>query len=172
MVLKDCFGNKIQTPVISSTDHQEFVNARVIRIKKGKIYVTLNTDPDTFDDIPHNKFYYLRSKYYQKYGLKPGELIDCRLIREESGFFFEPIHPFYKIGHEYPFTIISKTKIAKYPDDEIPALELLNEYGRNILLPLNEQVNENIQGEKIFCTVKDIRRSNLILYCNKKAFSS
>ena len=197
VILKDHFGNKIKTSFDWSEKDLDELEARVIRIKKGQIYVDAEPQASCFDEIIKNAYhsfrisglrtlsqkyeyyilkddldrtYHLRTKYYQKYFLKPGQLVRCRMIRGESGFYFEPDHPFYTIGETYAFTIVCRTSIQKYPEKETPALELQNDYGKNILLPLAILGNHDAQKETIECRVDDIYRGSLILSHKKSPF--
>lgn len=53
--------------------------------------------------------------YYRHYGIKPGDMIRCRLDRINclGRFFFEPDHPFYELYKTYQFTIKEFNKSGK-----------------------------------------------------------
>lgn len=194
--LEDCFGNEILAIAEKEVLQGEHISARVSRIKKGRVYVNLDVDPPAFKDVADGEFhlfeitgfrtvskkyeyfvlkdrqerkYMLRSKYYQHYNLKIGKTIQCRMIREEKDFYFEPAHPHYKINGIYPFTIVGRTEIMNYPEQRIPAIELINAFGKNIILPVDKGINSKIKNGRINCQVCDIRKSEVLLDCKKKS---
>lgn len=106
--------------------------------------------------------YKLRSKYFEKYGFKIGQSIQCRLVREENETYLEPRHPYYTIGNVYTFDIIRDEFIIDYPKGEIDAYLLRNDYGKPVHIPKKDVKGKVIDG-KIKCTVSDIRKSRLYL---------
>ena len=56
---------------------------------------------------PDQKKYLLDSKEYSDYNIECGSQIDCRLdkINCKGEFFLEPLHPYYKEGENYSFSL-------------------------------------------------------------------
>lgn len=121
---------------------------------------------DDTGNSPGDFTYKLRSKYFEKYDLKIGQSIQCRIIREEKETYLEPKHPFYTIGEKYTFEIIGDEFIINYPKGEIEAYLLKNDYGKAMHIP-KKGVKEKVKNGKIICTVTDIRKSRLFLDCIK-----
>ena len=108
--------------------------------------------------------YKLRSKYFEKYDFKIGQSIQCRMIQEDKETYLEPKHPYYTIGKEYTFDIIGDEFIIDYPQGEIDAYLLKNDYGKSIHVPKNG-VKGKVKDGKLMCTISDIRKSRLHLDC-------
>lgn len=193
-ILTDCFKQKIILPArdIIPLLKNKKIEATVTRIKKGSVFISVTENQDTFLDIEHcaihlfkvirlidyrnhhayyicedkeGRKYNLRRKYYEKYNLKPGSEIKCRMIREGDSYYFEPEHPVYKIGLIYDFEILGKTQIEQYPEGTIPAYIIRNDYGKVVFLPCKNVNKKRIIGNMINCMVADIRKSMLLLEC-------
>jgi hypothetical protein len=197
-VFEDVFGNDIMLPiddVKEGISGLQAVRAKVIRIKKGKVFISTGESRDTFSELANddwhlftiektktygekyeyfilrdklNRSYKLRKKYYLKYGLRLGQQIKCRMIRGENTFFFEPEHPVYRIGETYDFEILGGTTISVYPEGKKDVYKLENKLGKDVLIP-KDLVPEPEKDSLISCIVTDIRKSQLILDCTKEA---
>lgn len=171
------------------------VRLKVTRIRNGKIFLSepefdigttsgLKTGEEyvfnisDFIDDPGNRSYFvittgngskfkLRSKYYEKYGLKKGQKINCRLISKGKELFFEPRHPVYEINKHYDFEVVGEKVIQRYPDMEKQVYVLRHDYGKDIILPLENVHKRLIGNNKINCIIKDIQKARLYLDCRK-----
>jgi hypothetical protein len=196
-VFEDVFCNKVELPMNlfhAPLKVGEMLRLKVIRIKKGQIYLSepgfeiensrlkdgieyLFTISD-FIDYPGNRSYFiltsnegskykLRYKYYEKYELKVGQTIYCRLIKEGKDLYFEPRHPYYVINGLHDFKIISEEIMPYYPTGVRKVYILQNDYGKNIMVPAEQTSARHIHEGKIICRVKDIRKGRLFLNCRK-----
>ncbi|MCB2219269.1 MAG: hypothetical protein KQI35_02655 [Bacteroidetes bacterium] len=189
-LFEDCLGNDVLLPQRDMDITTNVLTARVTRIKKGKVYISTDGVSESFTELKHGDFhrfrvtqlvsygdnyeyfilidqkgreYKLRRKYYSEYGIQIDHEIRCRIIREGSDFYFEPEHPFYKIGKLYEFELIERTEIDVYPDGRWPTFVFRNDFGKNILIH-EKKINAEIQiGHLQTLLVKDIRKSELIL---------
>jgi hypothetical protein len=197
-VFEDVFGNEIMLPLDSFAEPPRIglkVRLNVTRIKKGLIYLSepgydiknsgLKTGLEYaftikgFINNPGNRSYFiiateegakfkLRFKFYENYGLKVGQTINCRLIKNGRDLFFEPSHPSYKINHWYDFEVIGEKGVHYYPTGEKKVYILRNNFGKNILLPAEKVNPGQIKNNKINCRVKDIRKARIFLTCRKQ----
>lgn len=117
------------------------ISCRLERIKKGKLFLSLESDKPTHSGLitgktysftivgerinPGDKLSYfvlkdengnkhlLKKKYYIHYGLKRGMIIDCTVDKftSEGFFFLEPENPWYKQGESYEFKILEIQKL-------------------------------------------------------------
>lgn len=196
-VFEDVFCNEIKLPVLKFNETLQVgqvVKLKIARIKKGQVYIA---DPgfeekfvgmqlgneytflikDLFDShgnrsyylliSPDGKKFKLRRKYYEKYGLKVGQNIVCRVKKSRREFYLEPEHPKYKIGHVYDFEIIEDKNIPQYPFGEKRVLILRNDYGKNIYLSTGKRIVHHSVNDKIQCLVKDIHKGKLNVKWNK-----
>ena len=196
VLFTDSFENKIKVPfedLPRKLIAGEKLDCRVVKIKKGRLLISINDDIDDFSELKagikysfkishiktyagkyeyyvltdsNGKKYKLRKKFYVKYGLKPGQNIICRLISSGKKKYLEPFHPFYKIGKEYLFEIAGKGSRDVYPDLKKEVIFLKNDYGKEISLLENDISPGKIQNKKIRCKVTDIRRSEVFLDCS------
>ncbi|MEZ5196257.1 MAG: hypothetical protein R2764_07635 [Bacteroidales bacterium] len=194
---KDMLGNEVQFPIEELDDepipgkHYKF---RVIRVKRGKIYISQMEEHDIYENLeigkeypflidelrnyaekytyfilkgPDEKVFKIRSKFYVNYQLKLGQTIYCRLLEEGDERFLEPRHPFYKIGKTYDFEIVREDFIKDYPNDKLDVFVLRNDYGKEQYISKNNISTDSIKDGKIRCKVVDIRKSRLYLKCGE-----
>jgi hypothetical protein len=170
------------------------VKLKVVRIKKGLVYLSEpGFDEEykgmtegmeysfiikVFIDAPGKRNYYviaspdgsmykLRYKFYEKYGLAVGQTIYCRLIKVGKEIFLEPSHPYYQINTCYDFEIIGEDIVPDYPTGERKVCILRNDYGKKILVPVEERKPDPLKDGKMNCRVKDIRKGRIYLNCRK-----
>ncbi len=101
----------------------------------------------------------LSYKLYAGYGFEKGETILCHLdkINCNGRLFFEPIHPFYKVGNTYEFTL-EKEEVLANGLDKLWTLQ--DEKGTRIVIPNLE--NNTLQiGGHLSCFIKGIKKSFL-----------
>jgi hypothetical protein len=197
VVFEDIFGNETMLSlVLFSGEIQpgKAVRLKVTRIRNGKVFLS---EPEfdiensglkigeeyafsisDFIDDPGNRSFFiitagngskfkLRSKYYEKYGLEKGQVINCRLIRKRKELFFEPRHPVYAINKRYDFEIIEEKVLPHYPDLVKKAYILRHDYGKDIILPEENVDKRFLRNNKIACVIKDIQKARLFLDCRK-----
>jgi hypothetical protein len=168
----------------------DLVKASVVRIKKGRVYVSTDDQSDLFPEIKHgdrhffriiglksygegydffileddrNRRIKLREKYYFKYGLEVGKSLYCRMIRETDDFYFEPVHPVFEPGMNYRFEIIGQKLVDNYPQGESEVVILKNPYGKEILLRKSDIPISKVVGDHITCRVTDIQKGEPLL---------
>jgi hypothetical protein len=191
-VLVDKLDYEIYIPVDDippGTSVGDLVKARVVRIKKGRIYVSTDDDADRFPELKHgdkqlfhiegmktygdgydffvlkddrNRRIKLRIKFYMKYGLSIGSLVYCRMIRLPDIVFFEPDHPLFKPGMEYDFDVIGVKSVNLYSEGEAEMLILTNPYGKDILMPKDSSISGS-NGNKVTFKVVDIQKGEPFL---------
>lgn len=186
------FQNRSQVESARILNPGDTLKLTVIRIKKGLVYVSeINLDGDFnefkggveypfvitgFRNYPGKQGYFIlqsesganfkmRNKFYEKYNLAVGETIYCRVIRDGKDSFLEPEHPRYKIGNEYTFEIKGTDFIREYPDGQKPAYILRNDFGKDIILAVEEGIKIPPENNLIICRVVDIRKSRVIVQC-------
>lgn len=182
------FGGGALIPV--DLNPGDVVKLTVIRIKKGQVYVSDTKFDGDFRDFkkgeeypfvisgyrnfpgkqgyfillsPSGSNYKLRSKFYEKYGLAVGQKIFCRVIREGRDTYLEPRHPFYLPDKIYDFEINGKGTIRDYPDGQRNAYLLKNYYGKDILLPVENNIQDKSVGDYVRCKVINIRKGRVIV---------
>ena len=136
LILKDPWGQDaaLNITLLPALADQELVKCRVERIKKGQLlissdqinYLGAGNAPDL--EVPfiikdilslaeHLEYYrleqsgsyfFLRTKYFSKYGFEKGQSIQCRVLEGPKLFshYLEPEHPHYRIGDAYWFDFI------------------------------------------------------------------
>jgi len=105
--------------------------------------------------------HFMPVEYYEKYGLKTGDEISCKIDRINctGRIFLEPKHPYYNEGEIYSFDLISFHK--KDSETIVIVRELA---GNKIEVPLCGNKNIDINGEKkVMCIVKSIKKGIPIL---------
>jgi len=192
-VLLDHLGYEITIPaedLSPETNVGDMIKARVVRIKKGRIYVSTDDQADMFPEIKHGDYHLfritgvktygagydffileddqnrcikLRIKFYFKYRLEVGMSIKCRMIRKSDGFFFEPAHPSFVPGMEYDFEIIGQKMVDNYPEGESEVMMLKNPFGKDILLRKKDLPQQSVVGEKVTCRIADIQKGEPML---------
>lgn len=167
----------------------KLVNCRVVRIKKGSLMVI----PEELDFIPPylepgtlqhfvlsgkvrpgggaehfllrggDGIHFIKSKYYNAYGLQVGDQVRCRVLGRPSLFrhYLEPLHPHFTPGLNYEFTIV-----GRHPSD----WEGRNTIRWEVKGPDGERHfadsgmdKDYAPGTKVSCRVEDIRMSRLRL---------
>ncbi|GAB4313095.1 MAG: hypothetical protein Kow00127_03970 [Bacteroidales bacterium] len=191
--LIDCYGNRIRIPAAdlpAGITKGEKVQVIIERIKKGRPVVSTRLSQDNFEEVPpgqwvkfrvgpvvhyENKYdyyllfdmqgrkYRLRRKFYTRYGFAEGDIIQCRKVTDESGWFFEPKHPEWEPGKRYSFKVLSRTLIDKYPEGSQEALILDNPYGKPVYLPARLLKSPEKIGGTIECFIRDIQYSEPVL---------
>jgi hypothetical protein len=166
----------------------DMVKLTVIRIKKGQVYVSdTNFDGDFkvfkkgveypfiiagYRNFPGKQGYFilrspggsnykLRSKFYEKYNLAVGQTVYCRMIREGKDTYLEPRHPFYSIGSRYELEITGMGTIREYPQGQKASYLLRNDFGKEIILPLEEVGDAKPLHSLITCKVTGIRKGRV-----------
>lgn len=136
--VKDVFGDSRQVVSHSCIEVMpgQQVMCLVERIKKGRLFLRLQEEPQSFSSLqtgqwypfrivdlrmnpqdrqqyyilegPDHKKHLLKKRYYLHYGLHKDQTIKCRVDKfsAEGYFLLEPQHPVYETGQEYDFRII------------------------------------------------------------------
>lgn len=191
----DAMGNEVEIPsneILSELKQGDLYEFQVIRIKKGKVYISSLNDRDTYKELKIGKEYLftvdriqnyaekytyyilkgpsgdefkLRTKFYVNYGINIGKTISCRLLADKDELYLEPKHPQYEPGKTYEFEIDREDKIKDYPDDELEVFVLRNNFGKELYIPKNKVSGIWLRGNRVRCKVMDIRKSRLYLDC-------
>ncbi|MEI8203268.1 MAG: hypothetical protein WCH34_09670 [Bacteroidota bacterium] len=119
-------------------------------IEKDQYYL-LQTEVGTKILLPY--------KLYANYGFEKGSTIQCRLdkINCNGRLFFEPMHPFYKVGQAYHFTIEGEEILSEGLDK---VWTLKDTFGNSIKIPAIENSMLKV-GDKVSCYLKSIKKSHL-----------
>jgi hypothetical protein len=159
IMVKDILGYTWNVRVFSSEtiDNQtEKATCKLEKIKKGKLFLSLNHDKVLAGGLENGKVYLfliedekvhpadgqkyfilhhetggrqlLKKKYYLHYGLKKGQEIRCKVDKftSEGFYFLEPENPWYKAGGEYEFKILEIHKLH-FSDGTIQDVLLLDD---------------------------------------------
>jgi len=105
--------------------------------------------------------HFLPAEYYDSYGLKPGDEINCKIDRINctGRIYLEPEHPFYKEGKIYNFDVISS------PDFDQEKILLVREIsGKTIEVGVPDNLNIYLNTKKMVqCLVKAIKKGKPLL---------
>ncbi len=174
LLIKDVFDQQWTVKVYSEQviDHTSGkIRCRVERIKKGKLFLGLESDKPLHEGLatgkrysftiigerinPQDKLAYyvlkdqqgnkhlLKKKYYTHYGLKKGLEIVCRVDKFTSDgyFFLEPENPWYKEGEVYEFKILELQKL-NFSDGSLQNVLVLDD-------PHSEEIKVFIEPEQV-----------------------
>ncbi len=168
------------------------IKCRLDRIKKGKLFLSPESDNPNVEGLETGKTYpflikeekinpvdglryfiledevgrkhLLKKKYYIHYGLKPGQQVKCRVDKftSEGFFFLEPQNPWYKTGEVYDFKTLEIHKL-NFSDGTVEDVLVLDDpHGDDIKLFINNV--ESVKDKKqVTCRVTNIRKSRLEL---------
>lgn len=174
IIVEDIFDQKWTVKVYSKQAIElkpEIIRCRLERIKKGKLFLSLESDKPLHTGLvtgksyvftiigerinPKDKLAYyvlkdqqgnkhlLKKKYYTHYGLKKGLEIVCRVDKFTSDgyFFLEPENPWYKEGEVYEFKILELQKL-NFSDGSVQNVLVLDD-------PHSEEVKVFIEPEQV-----------------------
>jgi hypothetical protein len=191
LILKDPWGqdatlNITLHPELAKPDR---IECRVERIKKGQLLISNDNipyygkgeDPDTTEAFrivniltlaenveyyrleQQGSFFYLRTKYFSKYGFVKGQNIRCRLMAEKMlyGHYIEPEHPNYEIGRDYWFDFIRKEQSGEISDRPHQRLVVRDTLGHEYRLVTTEDIPTWIKSVK--ARVAEIKMSKCSL---------
>ncbi len=194
-ILKNGYAEDIWLPADDAEAQMkkgQQVSAIVERIKKGRVYISLGSSINDYTGMEagkryrftlshevnpesryasyvllddHGKEFRIRKKFYSGYGFQKGDLITCELIETDHQVFLEPLHPFYETGFIYDFRIIGEVRVHEYPDQEVEAYLLENEYGKDIILKKKNVSARKVKDDMVKCTVTAIKKSQVFLAC-------
>lgn len=157
--VKDVHGKTWNVMVFSEPEsmEQHKVKCRVVRIKKGMLFLNLagETPLQTHLKIgqeylfeileekknPSDKHMYyllkdrlghrhlLMKKYYPHYNLKPGQQIWCKVDKfsSEGSYLLEPRNPYYETGKVYNFAVLRLDKLI-FSDESVQDVLILKDY--------------------------------------------
>ncbi len=195
IVFKDVYNHPVLLPadeIDHELNPGEKLKATVEKLKKGKVYISLSTSYNDFTGMKAGETYSfvyshqvtmggryeyfvlknddgkefrIRKKFYNKYGYKEGDKLECFLVENDHQVYLEPIHPYYEIGNVYTFSIIGETSVHEYPDKDKPAFLLENLYGKNIVIKKEEVDKQRINQNEIRCIVNAIVKSQISVSC-------
>jgi hypothetical protein len=196
-IFEDVFCNEIRLSsnhLPESLQIGQLMKLKITRIKKGLVYISEPGFSEEytgmaagmeypfiikdFIDTPVKRSYFiitssdgsmykLRYKFYEKFGLTIGQTVYCRLIKNGKEAFLEPRHPYYQINVSYDFEIIGEDIIPDYPAGVRKVCILRNDYGKNILIPIDKLNSNYCRNGKMNCRVRDIRKGKLLISCVK-----
>ncbi|PLW98595.1 MAG: hypothetical protein C0593_05205 [Marinilabiliales bacterium] len=184
--------NDVHTLVLSAKP-VEYVNCRVDRIKKGKLYLS---DPETevskwfaegenypffIEDIKttpecgecfflkdvNARSHILPVKNYLHYNFKQGDTIQCTVVKQnESGrCTLEPIHPNYVPGNQYLFKLISIEYTESFNDRNEWVLFVTDIYNNSIMVipDCREPLKEFEGCSMVLCEVERVKKGKVFL---------
>jgi hypothetical protein len=103
--------------------------------------------------------------YYRHYGIKPGDIIRCRLDRINclGRFFFEPDHPLYEQFQTYEFTLKEFKKTCHNNPDNYTAI-VEDVFGHEWeTKPFKSGTVLPSGLESVYCCVKGLKKARLYL---------
>ena len=193
--LKDKFGNKA-TCITENSETKitigETVRYKILRIKKGQIYLRILNEKPKKELIPgvYYKFkieavnvlndgfkYYilsdkkkrkhlLRYDYYRHHNMNIGDTIECTVIKfsPEGYSVLEPKHPFYKVGKKYDFEFVSQEKDFGGEITGNFNITVKDIYGEEVIFLSPESVIVNDKKpDTISCSVNGIKKGKPLL---------
>lgn len=195
VIVKDLFGHENMCVLphhFNPLNTNETIKCKVVRIKKGQLYL-IHPGVETtrnflqigkrylftvfeIKEIEDTKFFILHDDYsnsyalkfemYKHYNLCLGKQIECTVTKfgADGQLKIEPDHPYYKIGKTYPFKFL---RIENDPDllnKESKIIFVLDAYGIETKLSSfdSEILNKPIP-ENLYCRVEGIRKGKAIL---------
>ncbi len=122
---------------------------------------------------PHGYHILVPSQHYRKYGLKPGQQVNCRVdkINCNGRMFLEPLHPYYTEGRNYLFPLISREtrkNILGQDEHYFVVSDRLNDQWK--VLTRDPGLWEKPPA-RISCTVKRIKKAKLFLFVRGEELS-
>lgn len=128
-------------------------------------------------ELPENEKFYvledqtgrkqlLNSDYYEKYDLKIGQNINCRLdhINCSGKIFLEPEHPYYKEGEYHDFLINEIGLNLNKFDNYYTEIKAFDAIGNEAICKIDDESYENFSaGQIIRCKVERIKKGKLHL---------
>lgn len=169
--VKDRLGLEWKVPVFDKpceTDHSGHVNCRVVRIKKGKLYLAVEGRQNQTQlqpgysylftisgelANPEDGFTYfvlsdetgqkhlLRKKYYHHYGLSVGSSVRCKVgnFSYDGRLHLEPEHPCYEAGLIFDF-YVSHMEALIFSDGFIQKVLVLHDcFGEEVKVHVSDQ---------------------------------
>ena len=109
----------------------------------------------------------LSAKYYLHYDLKIGEQINCRIdkINCAGMIFYEPEHPYYKIGENYFFKFLGFASRTRKKSCETISVIIVEDIYKNECTLLSEALKNKTDPipEFLKCKVIRIKKAKLFL---------
>lgn len=164
------------------------IQCRVERIKKGKLLIsdparnyfgdgsnplpdqpflisgvcTLSPNLEFYTLKQRNSVHYLRTKYFDQYGLHPGDEIPLRVLSEPILYhhYLEPLHPFYTVGETYSFDFLRTEKNTIGGETNSWNLVIKDALGHEYSIAQEGNEPQWVQG--VTAVVQDIRMSKCI----------
>ncbi len=185
LLVRDVLGYEWKVRVDSLNDlhkNQQNVQCRLDRIKKGRLYLSLENEPSRTGTLqtgsscifliadekinpsdglkyfileaPDRSRHVLKKKYYVHYGFKKGQHIRCRIDKftGEGYFILEPENPWYKEDETYAFNPLEIHKL-NFSDGTIQDVLVLED-------PHGELIKQFIEPEQV-----ELLKNRETVYC-------
>jgi len=106
----------------------------------------------------------LLTNFYQNYGIKPGNLLHCRIdkINCSGRVFLEPEHPFYQVGKQYVFKVFEKFSKADQKGRMIEYFKLTGPNFENLTAICTEEISGELPVN-IMANLVRIKKGVLII---------
>lgn len=194
-VLQDALQNETTVPledIPAGAKRGDRITFRIDLIKKGKVYLRPCGSEEHISNLAtgakielvmvglktynrsrtyfvlkdqKERLYYIRKKFYSKYGFKEGEVVNCEVKEFQGLKYLEPVHPVFRKDTDFNFEIIGSEIVKKYPGTDVKVYNLKNPYGKTIVLEADQISEGAIRNNHINCRVMDIIHSTPILQC-------
>lgn len=195
VVVKDRFGNDTTCslpPDFDTTQLSNKIKCKVLRIKKGQLFLSIPEYDEAFNKLKIGEKYYftieaikplkrnieyyilkdefenrysLKKDMYEHYGFGIGQKVQCFVTKfnVDGHLKIEPVHPHYEIGKTYPFKF---SKIKKEFDPlkkEEYVIVVEDIFGIETNVRSNKIHIESQLPETLYCKVEGIRKGKAIL---------
>lgn len=195
ILVKDSLGreNRCSLPDnISSSQIKQKIKCKVVRIKKGvlyliypemestkkflqvgKIYSFTVKEIKNLDGIDYyilnddfNNSYSLKADMYKQYNLCIGRQVNCTVTKfnTDGHLKIEPEHPYYKVGRTYAFKFLRIENDNNLLDKDSKVIIVLNVYGiETKVSSYKPEIFDKPMPEYLHCLVEGVRKGKAIL---------
>ena len=113
----------------------------------------------------HEVKYMLPSRFYNDYGIRPGDQIRCRVdkINCTGKIYLEPEHPYYRQGRTYTFDVVSKSTQPDRYDDMRVFWHVRDIFGKEMVIPAPGDYRCPNPPKIVHCKVLRIKKGQLHL---------
>lgn len=195
ILVKDSLGreNRCSLPDnISSSQIEQKIKCKVVRIKKGvlylihpemestkkllqvgKIYSFTVKEIKNLDGIDYyilnddfNNSYSLKTDMYKQYNLCIGRQVNCTVTKfnTDGHLKIEPEHPYYKVGRTYAFKFLRIENDNNLLDKDSKVIIVLDVYGiETKVSSYKPEIFDKPMSEYLHCLVEGVRKGKAIL---------
>lgn len=151
----------------------QYVHIPNARLTEGAVYpfriiktVSLGPEDDYYVlEDPNGYKILLTKSYYEGYGFRTGETIDCRVdkINCNGKVFLEPMHPFYREGEAYFFDFVCKDKLKNILNKEEHFFIVRDRLGKDWKVRIHDKKVWDNPPKQIKCLLVRIKKGQLFL---------